>query len=233
MENYWKEYWTSHVQNANSSDAFTKVMRVQNKQPQSTESFQSMIAHIRQSLSVENNHTLLDLCCGNGLITEFLIEDVKETTAVDFSEQLISDAESRLKGSVTCIQGDAKNISFPDQSFDRVLVAAALQHFTETEIICLLRKIFAWLKPSGKLLITDILDVEKRWDFYNSREREMAYFEHLQEGKPILGTWISRDWLEKLALYAGYSTSETIEQPPELIYSHYRFDFACFKSAVD
>jgi hypothetical protein len=85
-------------------------------------------------------------------------------------------------------------------------------------------KISKWLKKGGVAFIGNIPESEKIWDFYNSTEREGVFFKEILEEKPIIGTWYSRAFLEKLALYCNFSKATSFDQPKDFLSAHYRFD---------
>lgn len=190
---------------------------------------QTLVSHILGSLRVTNEDKVLDLCCGNGLITAELAKHCDSLHAVDFSKPLIEDLRSRTPDNVTAEVASALEANFAPGSFDRVLIAAAIQHFSQSEIITLFTQIYDWLAPSGILMLTDVLDAQCIWDFYNSEERESLYFENVKNGTPILGTWLDRSWVEKLARHVGFQSACSLNQPEGYWYGHYRFDLVCCK----
>ena len=229
MSSYWKTYWEKHVESVSSGDHFRQVLRVQNGQPMAESLFKNMLSHIISHMALSNNCSVLDLCCGNGLISAELAKYCRHVTGLDFSEKLVEEFALLGIGNVTGINVDVLNARFEPGSFDRILFAAAMQHFTQGEVILLFRNQAEWLKPGGRALITDILDSRRIWQFYNSDEREHAYFSNVMSDTPILGTWFDSLWLIKLAKYAGFRDAELIEQPDGYPYSHYRFDLLCKK----
>ena len=146
---------------------------------------------------------------------------------VDFIEKLIAEMGKWAPKNFIGLVSNILAIKFRPASFHRILFAAAIQHFTQAQVIRLFKDLARWLKPGGRLLITDILDSQRIWSFYNSQEREDIYFQNTMEGTPILGTWFDRLWLEKLALHTGFSHAQALDQPDEYWYSHYRFDLLC------
>jgi len=229
MKTYWKNYWDNHVKTVDNQDKFSQVLRVKEGKPQSNEDFQKSIQHVIKHLDINENCKVLDLCCGNGLFSNQFQKLGCNVVGVDFCSKLIETAIAQNDKSIHFIQSDVLNVSLENNTFDRVLLAAALQHFSESEIIQLFDTIFNVLKRNGKLLITDILNQDKIWNFYNTIERKNAYFTNKQQNTPILGTWLNTQWLEELAMYSKFSRVEIITQPPEFIYSHYRFDLLCVK----
>ena len=109
-------------------------------------------------------------------------------------------------------------------SFDRILCYAGIQYLSEQETLFLFKKLRRWIRDGGLVLLGDIPDATHRWRFFDSPERENAYFDALAAAQPIVGTWFDPSWLEKLSRYAGFKSSEFHSQPQTLPYQHYRFD---------
>jgi len=229
MSEYWKNYWNQHAESVEFLSPLEQVLRVKNKKAQSEESFKNTLQHIRNNLDLHDECVVLDLCCGNGLITNEMAGWAESVFGVDFCEELINLMNKTKPQNVSCLVSDVDKLKFESCRFDRVLCAAALQHFSLKQVVVLFEKIFYWLKPEGTILITDVLDLAKQWEFYNDVERENVYFEHLKIDKPILGTWFDTQWLKKVGRYVGFTSVEIITQPSALIYSHYRVDVKCKK----
>ena len=124
---------------------------------------------------------------------------------------------------------DARKAAFPSQAFEKIVIYAGIQYFSEGEIVQLFRRFYDWLSPGGKVFVGDIPDREKIWVFHNSPEREAAYFESLLQDKPIIGTWLDRKFLLNLARYAEFSKAEIVPQNDIMIYSDFRYDLLLVK----
>ena len=227
MRDRWKGYWDRHAAMAGSEDPFRQVQRVANRRPISREAFEQVARYVVGGLELEPGHAVLDLCCGNGLLSAAMEPHCASIVAVDFCERLLEEVGGRTTGKTLTMAADARTIEFPPGSFDRVLVAAAIQHFERSEVIRLFRKAAGFLRRGGILLVTDIPDNARMWRFHDSTEREDSCFENEERGTPILGTWFERAWMEKLGRHAGFGQSSALDQPPEFLYSHYRFDLRC------
>ena len=228
MHAYWKTFWDRYVEDA-EDNPFSQVGRTLNKRPMSEAMFRKAAAYVIEKLELETHHEVLDLCCGNGLFSAALAPRCRHVVGVDFSEKLIADMEVRAPKNVTGMVRDALEVAFQPASFHRILFAAALQQFTQAQVIRLFKDLIRWLKPGGLLLVTDILDAQRIWHYYNSPEREDVYFQRTMEEAPILGTWLDRVWLEKLARHVGFSDAQALDQPDDYWYAHYRFDLFCRK----
>lgn len=167
---------------------------------------------------------LLDLCCGNGLLSIPLSKKYGEVIAVDISQVLLDNIKQDDYPNIRTIKSDALALNLEDNSIDKAVLYFAIQHFDLKETLLLLKLIRRFLKKDGIFYIGDIPDREKTWAFFNTPEYEKAYFESIEQKTPIVGQWFSRTFIEKAALYAGFSEAKTFDQPDYQVNAHYRFD---------
>jgi cyclopropane fatty-acyl-phospholipid synthase-like methyltransferase len=222
----WSTYWENSSRRANSH---AQVGRTLKGEPISDEQFKTIIVDVEEALELHLGDRLLDLCCGNGMITEHLAGYCASVTAVDMVPKFITDLKSR-NSSITALCADIRQgiSTLNPGQFDKVLIYFSLQYFTQGEVLRLLSDIHAWLKPGGILLAGDIPDVTKIWKFFNSAERKQAYFNALQHDMPIIGTWFNPSWLVAAAEAVGFKAGIRV-QPSGLPNSHYRFDLKAVK----
>lgn len=82
-----------------------------------------------------------------------------QVNTMDISPDMVQMAESRIHAAglgrqVKVVLGDAKDIPFPDNSFDYVLSLASLHHWRAPDLV--LEEIYRVLKPGGKTWIYDV-----------------------------------------------------------------------------
>ncbi len=104
------------------------------------------------SFAMVPNSRVLDLCCGDGFNSyHFYSLRANHVTAIDFDREAISWAKRNYKSpNLTFTIGDIRT-DIPDGFFDNIVWDAAIEHFTETEIIALMSRIKSVLTPSGTL----------------------------------------------------------------------------------
>ena len=104
------------------------------------------------SVALEENATVLDLCCGDGFNSyHFYSLRSLRVTAIDFDPEAIRWARRNFKASnLQYIHGDIRT-QIPDGPFTNVVWDAAIEHFTEEEIAALMGRIKAALVPDGTL----------------------------------------------------------------------------------
>lgn len=224
IHDYWKDFWQSHAKSTVADHLQRQVLRTLNKKPIAEEQFHEILKYVKDKIKLAKRDDVLDLCCGNGLITTFLASCCKSVIGVDFAEELISQINLKKYNNISIIVEDIRRVSFEEQSFDKVVLYAGLQYLSYKETVLLFERVMSWLRTNGLFLIADIPDRERMWGFFNSEEREKVYFDTLKNEKPIVGTWFDRDWLVKLGRYVGFKKTKTLSQPKEFPYAHYRFD---------
>jgi ubiquinone/menaquinone biosynthesis C-methylase UbiE len=221
--NYWIDFWKDHGASSNKSDIQTQVLRTLNKKPISNDLWEYTLEEIDKIFIINQNDRVLDLCCGNGLLSQHFVEKGATVVAVDVSDELLS--QMNHVDAIKTINSDIRHLEFKAGSFDKVIIYAGIQYLTNKEAVELLKRVYSWLKPEGVLFIGDIPDVSKLWSFYNSVERKKAYFDNLLNDTAIVGNWYDIQWLESLTSFIGFNFGTVIPQNPKLIYSNFRFDF--------
>ena len=139
--------------------------------------------------AVQSGNRALDLCCGTGDIAFALARHGAEVTGLDFSQAMLEIAETRrrknfksqdsnLKSNPQFIQGDARQIPFPDASFDIVTVGYGLRNLTRWEKG--LDEMHRVAKPGARLVVLDFgKPANALW--------RAIYFGHLRCSVPLIG----------------------------------------------
>lgn len=226
MSDFWRAHWEDHV-NRVGDDPTRQVQRTEGGRPQSAQELREIASYVGEVLEIGSDHRVLDLCCGNGWLSSSLAARCRSLVGVDFTPRLMTAFARAAPQNCYGVIGDAGTIEFPPVTFDRCLLAAALQHFDHREVIELFTRLARWLRPDGIWLITDVPDLDRMWTFFDSDERERAHFDRLREGRPVLGEWFQKDWIERLGRYTGFREIRVLDQPSRFTYSRYRFDVVC------
>ena len=153
--------------------------------------------------AVQSGNRALDLCCGTGDIAFALARHGAEVTGLDFSQAMLEIAETRrrknfksqdsnLKSNPQFIQGDARQIPFPDASFDIVTVGYGLRNLTRWEKG--LDEMHRVAKPGARLVVLDFgKPANALW--------RAIYFALPQNSRPMSGTDAYAYILESLKHY--------------------------------
>jgi demethylmenaquinone methyltransferase/2-methoxy-6-polyprenyl-1,4-benzoquinol methylase len=139
--------------------------------------------------AVQSGNRALDLCCGTGDIAFALARRGAEVAGLDFSQAMLEIAETRrrknfksqnsnLKSNPQFIQGDARQIPFPDASFDIVTVGYGLRNLTSWEKG--LDEMHRVAQPGARLVVLDFgQPANALW--------RAIYFGHLRCSVPLIG----------------------------------------------
>lgn len=221
---YWARFWFEYQADVANKDEQSQVLRTRNKQPIDQSKWEFTLATVEQQLELRAEDILLDLCCGNGLFSAAFSGRVARIEAVDISSVLTERLAARGLRNVGVGTSDMRDAQFPAQSFSKVLWYAGIQYIDESDIVAMMRRIRSWMKPGSILMIGDIPDRAKLWDYFNDDIRRAAYFDGLAQRKPIIGTWLDAGWLERLCLTSGFVSASVVPQNEQLIYADFRYD---------
>jgi tRNA (cmo5U34)-methyltransferase len=108
--------------------------------------------------------SVLDVGCGAGNYSLKLRERAPGAafTLVDLSRPMLDRAAERLGPSAaSLLQGDIRDLDFPEASFDAILAAAVLHHLrTPAEWERVFSSFLRWLRPGGGLWVFDLVTHE-------------------------------------------------------------------------
>ena len=220
MNDYWQQYWNQEI---TSTHPQIQVGRTKYGQPIPVDQFNREVNCLIDILGIEGNETVIDLCCGNGTITEILAKKVRKIIAIDYSKPLLNSAPKGLPN-VDYLYSDVRKFNFDKVFFDKIIWPFAIQHFTLSESAVILRRALKSMKVGGKILITDIPDVRKKFDFFEGGDAVKFYFDKLTSFGCPIGTWYDEKWFLNLGIWLQVSKVEIIQKPDSHFNSTYRFD---------
>lgn len=221
---HWARFWSEYQTDLANNDEQSQVLRTRNRKPIDQRKWEMTLNIVSQQLELQSDDTLLDLCCGNGLFTAAFAPRIAGVEAVDISPVLTGRLAARSLPNVSVLTSDMRDTQFAQQSFSKVLWYAGIQYIDESDIVAMVRRIRGWMKPGGILMIGDIPDRAKLWDYFNDDTRRAAYFDGLAQRKPVIGSWLEARWMERLCLASGFVSAEAVLQHEELIYADFRYD---------
>jgi SAM-dependent methyltransferase len=122
-------------------------------------------AYIGGLLDLEQSDEVLDLCCGNGLITVRVAKMARRVTGVDFSRVLLQQAHGISNAAnITYVEGDALSLDsvLKGCSFNKAYISAAFQYFDARlgkDVLSGLRRI---LNLEARVAILDVPDRSRK-----------------------------------------------------------------------
>jgi predicted TPR repeat methyltransferase len=185
-----------------------------------------MIIDIVKSLKLDVHDTLIDMCCGNGLITSPLSFYVKYIYAFDFTEHLIKSAiHLKHANNIQYVVGDGKADFYKffilDEKPTKILMNDSLGYFSPKDLRDLLVYV---IKEVGffTFYITGVPNDNLKWNFYNTEERRLRYLDCLERGDVThdgIGNWWSPDQIKQICDELGLRFE--INNQPDFL-SNYR-----------
>lgn len=115
------------------------------------------IQKVLEKIKFSKFSKILELGCGVGLTTKFIVEKFSESqiTALDYDKEQIKTArEKNNNNRVDFIAGDATKLDFPDNFFDMVFEILTFHHIPNYEKA--MKEVFRVLKSNGKFIVLDI-----------------------------------------------------------------------------
>ena len=111
---------------------------------------------LREMLSPISIDQCLEIGCGTGKNTEWLIKKAKHITAVDLSENMLAKAKEKItSGNVRFLQADiTKPWSFGTEAYDLVTFSLVLEHIRDLELV--FKETATVLKPGGYVYIGEL-----------------------------------------------------------------------------
>ena len=111
---------------------------------------------LRETLAPLTFEHCLEIGCGTGKNTAWLLQKAASVTAVDLSEEMLSKAKEKITSpNVTFVQADiTQPWTFATKSYDLVGFSLVLEHIEDLEPV--FAKVAAVLNPGGYLYISEL-----------------------------------------------------------------------------
>lgn len=229
----WEDYWSTYrnIPVKQKEDLFYQVGKTIGGKPITEDTFALIVNTIVHNLELNKKDLVLDLCCGNGLITLELSKQVDRVIGIDFSQHLIESARAHqgadnimylfgdivkvLDNQLTTIKADVIKITMNE----------ALAYFDNDTAFALLKRLKQLCEDTDvklDMFITGIPSDELKWNFYNTPERKEKYLQNESEGSNGgIGKWWKKEEIETICNKLDLSC-EFKNQDPRL--SNYRID---------
>lgn len=240
MRNNWQSFWDGY-RNADArteDDLFVQVGKTISREPIPRDMFDSMVERIVDRLQLGPEDHLLDLCCGNGLVSFELARVAGRVTGVDFADHLIRAAKAfKSRPNIDYRVGDVTSPvaemigrasaggGASGQMPGKFLMNDALAYFDPPMLETILDNILAAREGHMlQFLLTGIPNSALKWNFYDTPERKQRYAENLlanDDTNDGLGRWWAAAEIEAACAERGLEVD--VQNQPESI-SDYRMD---------
>jgi ubiquinone/menaquinone biosynthesis C-methylase UbiE len=161
--------------------------------------------------SLSNSRKILVLGEGDGRLLAHLVNIAPQASidVVETSSEMIRLAQARTPN-VNFIQQDARDIQFPDATYDAVVTCFFLDCFTEDHARLLVNRLARALNPGGLWLVTDFAIPPHGWRRWHATVwvwtmyRFFQLTTNLKTGRlPPIDQLLSEAGLQRTALYEG------------------------------
>ncbi|WP_445633179.1 Demethylmenaquinone methyltransferase [Nostoc sp. DSM 114161] len=107
-----------------------------------------------QGLTIDSDTQVLDLCCGSGQATQFLVKLSQNVTGLDASPFSLQRAQKNVP-SASYVQAFAESMPFADNLFDVVHISVALHEMEPQQLRKIINEVYRVLKPGGVFTLID------------------------------------------------------------------------------
>ena len=226
-ENFWQEWRNNEVKQ--EEDLYFQVGLTVNKKPIDKEAFDLINKSIVDGLALNKEDILVEFCCGNGLTTFELKDKVKQIIATDFAAHLINTAK-QFKSAPNITYNLGNVFEFLENFNDnwqvhpnKYLMNNSLAYFTPQELENIFTNIIRIAGDGFVFLVRGVPNDLLKWNFYNTEERKLKYFENQKTGSTNdgLGRWWAPDEIKDICNKLNLKC-DIRDQPAQI--SNYRMD---------
>ncbi len=107
-----------------------------------------------QGLQINSDTEVLDLCCGAGQTTQFLVQFSRHVTGLDASPIALQRAAGNVP-QAKYVEGLAEKMPLADNRFDLVHTSAAMHEMNSEQLGQILQEVYRVLKPGGIFALVD------------------------------------------------------------------------------
>lgn len=209
---------------AKRTDFWHQVRRTVGGEPVSDDQVNLLVEAAVRDLDLKPSDRLLDLCCGNGKLSDYLCKTCPVVKGVDRSEYLIGVAKEffeREPDFTFHCHDIIEYLTTEDEPgrFNKASMFGSVQYLSNdilTEVLQLLRTRFNGVEI---FLIADVPDKDEVRRFFKER-----YFAGIEDDPNLdLGMWRSQEDFAMLAEEAGWAASFQ-KKPENYFLTWYRYD---------
>ncbi|MDZ7963005.1 MAG: class I SAM-dependent methyltransferase [Aulosira sp. DedQUE10] len=107
-----------------------------------------------QGLTISSDTKILDLCCGSGQATQFLVKYSQNVTGLDASPLSLNRAKQNVPNA-SYVKAFAENMPFADSEFDVVHTSVALHEMEPEQLRQIINEVYRVLKSGGVFTLVD------------------------------------------------------------------------------
>ena len=234
----WKEFWDQQA--TLNSNPQAQVGRVKKGLTVQAPVVEEITDRISTLLDVQPSDHLLDICCGNGILTLPLASKCHSIVGVDISTEQLALAQLnaskeniryQLADAIQLVQNPALAAISPPDGYDKINLYFSFQYLdTFNKGKNALQGMLHLLKNNGLILLGDVPEQQHFHTFYPTFKSKVKY--HLKRllHKNDMGKFWSEKELQQICQKLGCEIKR-LKQPPHFPYSDYRCDYLIKKTA--
>ncbi|MHC5599086.1 MAG: class I SAM-dependent methyltransferase [Nostoc sp.] len=156
-----------------------------------------------QGLTIDSDTQVLDLCCGSGQTTGFLLKNSQNVTGLDASPKSLQRARQNVP-LASYVEAFAENMPFSDNLFDVVHTSVALHEMQPQQLRKIINEVYRVLKPEGVFTLVDfhaptnpifwpgvsvfllLFETETAWELLKTDLAKLLTETGFEAGKPTL-----------------------------------------------
>jgi len=217
--------YESHARSCDPGDLQGQVMRNPYGKSVGPDQVAMIVDAIGDGLDLGPDDVLLDLCCGNGAITDPIFARCRGGVGVDFTPYLIEVAKKNFERSPDRLYLLADALEFVETTddtnrFTKAFCYGAFQCLAESTAIGVLAALRRRFPNLQRMFIGNLPDLDRVGRFF---ERDIPSPEELKRYDTLFGIWRTEQEMAKLAAGCGWRT-EFSRMPSAFYGAHYRFD---------
>lgn len=108
-----------------------------------------------EGLEINQNTKILDLCCGSGQTTKFLLKFSPQVTGLDASFNALERAKKNAP-QANYIEGLAEEMPIENNQFDLVYSSVAMHEMTTAQLKDIFTEVYRILNPNGVFTLIDL-----------------------------------------------------------------------------
>lgn len=208
-----------------ADDFWGQVKRTVNGRPVSEEQITMIIDAIRHGLRLSSSDTLLDLCCGNGALSDRLFSLCQGGLGIDYSEYLIEVAHENFQKlpERKYILEDVEVYTRTTRStepFTKALCYGSFAYLPVDTAYGMLKNLRDRFSGIELLYVGNLPDKSQMDDFFHQDK-----YTHGVENDPnsLIGIWRTKVEFSEFAKDAGWN-ADVFHMPSKFYASRYRYD---------
>lgn len=219
------EHYNEFAKTRDPGDLLGQVRRTINGTPVGADQISLIHQAISSGLDLQADDIVLDLCCGNGMLSDVVFAACRGGVGVDFGEYLVGIARANFERLPHRRYVVDDVLHFLDtepepERFTKTLCYSSFQYFSTAAASRMLNALRSRFVGLGRIFLGNMPDRD-RLDAFAPPERRTPGIEHDPE-TPI-GVWRTASETRSIAAEAGWR-AEILNMPSRFYGAHYRFD---------